>query len=210
MSTYILQLLADLEAAILARWKECPPHYFEMGLPDQFLDSPAGYDGPPFGFGLKEEGPTTDFTWQDEEGAAHQSSVQLSESEKVIENLDFERSISEMEQCLEESPPKRWDMYYHFGFVPEQFPPVHTLADEELDVLVESLCRFWAAYNFTPVFPERTPGRILYPLLLERMYEPTFVMTKGNRGIEFCSYELSECPFGEKWCDCKVWDSEVG
>lgn len=201
MSSYILQLLSDLEAAIHARWKECPPHYFEMGMPERFLEPPTDYDGPPFGFGIKTEDPSADFSWQEKDDS--QESMLPSQSEQFIENLNFEASISEMEQWLEETPPVRCDMYYHFGFEPEQFPQAGMLSDNEIENLVLSLCRLWATYNFTPVFPAHTPGRVLYPLLLQRMSEPTFVMTRGNNGIEFCEYAPEQCPFGEEWCTCK-------
>ncbi|HLF65540.1 MAG TPA: hypothetical protein VI603_17365 [Saprospiraceae bacterium] len=133
-----------------------------------------------------------------------------SESEQVTENLDFERGTAEMEQWRDEKPPARQDMYYHFGFKPEQFPSEDRMTDAELNGIVSALCRLWAAYNFTPVVPKHVSGRVLYPLLLTRMCEPTFVMTRGNIGVEFCSYEPKQCPFGEEWCDCKDWDSEVG
>jgi len=94
-------------------------------------------------------------------------------------------------------------MFYHFGFEPVQFPPAERLSDEELDALTQALCRLWAAYNFTPVLPDAVPGRLVYPLLLKRMEEPTFVMTRGNIGIEFCHYEPLECPWGLEYCTCK-------
>ncbi len=34
MSLYTIQLLADLQSAILAQWRACLPHYYEMGVPD--------------------------------------------------------------------------------------------------------------------------------------------------------------------------------
>ena len=125
------------------------------------------------------------------------------ESAQVMANLEFERSISEMEQWRDEKPPERQDMFYHFGFEPVQFPPAERLSDEELDALSQALCRLWAAYNFTPVFPDTAPGRVVYPQMLKRMEEPTFVMTHGHLGVEFCEYEPSECPWGLEYCTCK-------
>lgn len=55
MLPYLLQLQSDLESAILARWQQHPPHYYEMGVPGPWLTPPAGYDGPPPGFGRGEE-----------------------------------------------------------------------------------------------------------------------------------------------------------
>lgn len=180
MQTYLFQLHNDLENAILHRWNVCPPHYFEMGIPDRWLNPPVGYAGPPLGFGHEED--------------------------EVIKNsylsiLEFEKTIAEVESYVEEKP--KINMFDHFGFEPEQFPPAEKLSDEHLDTLTTLLCRLWAAYNFTPVFPQKTPGRVMYPLLQDRMAEPAMLVTYGHIGVEFCHYEPSECPFGSEWCDCK-------
>ncbi len=203
MSLYTLQLLADLQSAILSRWLEYPPHYFEMGLPERWLDPPEGYDGPPMGFGLDDEAAPSGLPWLEEDDDETESTTPPPESAQVMANLDFERSISEMEQWRDEKPPERQDMFYHFGFEPMQFPPAERLSDEELDALTQALCRLWAAYNFTPVLPDAVPSRVVYPLLLKRMEEPTFVMTRGHTGVEFCEYEPSECPWGLEYCTCK-------
>jgi len=139
----------------------------------------------------------------DEDDETDSATLPPPESAQVMANLDFERSISEMEQWRDETPPSRQDMFYHFGFEPVQFPPADRLTDEELDALTQALCRLWAAYNFTAVLPDVVPSRLVYPLLLKRMEEPTFVMTRGNTGIEFCDYEPSECPWGLEYCTCK-------
>jgi len=203
MTHYTLQLLSDLQSAILDRWRVYPPHYFEMGIPDRWLDPPDGYDGPPCGFGHDndDDGPLG-LPWLDDDDPTENTAVPP-ESAQVMANLDFERSTSEMEQWRDEKPPERQDMFYHFGFEPVQFPPAERLSDEELDALTQALCRLWAAYNFTPVLPDAVPGRLVYPLLLKRMEEPTFVMTRGNIGIEFCHYEPLECPWGLEYCTCK-------
>jgi hypothetical protein len=203
MSPYLLHLLSDLQSAILARWRECPPHYYEMGVPERWLDPPQGYDGPPRGFGHDDDGPPPGLSWLDDDAETASPAPPPTESEQVMANLDFERSIAEMEQWRDETPPERQDMFYHFGFEPEQFPPAERLSDEELEALTHALCRLWAAYNFTPVFPDAAPGRAVYPLLLKRMEEPTFVMQRGHIGVEFCHYEPSECPWGLEYCDCK-------
>ena len=198
MSPYLTQLLADLHAAILTRWQERPPHYFEMGFSaERWLDPPAGYTGPPMGFGLDDDGPAPGIFDLDDDDDAPPP-----ESERLLAGLELEKTIAEMEQWRDETPPAQQDMYYHFGFRPEQFPPAERLTDAELEALTQALCRLWAAYNFTPVFPDGTPGRVVYPLLLGRMLKPSFVMTRGHIGVEFCHYEPAECPFGAAWCRC--------
>lgn len=180
MTNYITQLLADLQTVTLNRWNKQPPHYFEMGMNDLWLDPPAGYKGPPFGFG-------------------HEENEEIKNT--YLATLKFEATIGEVEQFVADKP--RITMFDHFGFEPEQFPPAEKLTDEQLEQLKVTICRLWAAYNFTPVFPDETPGRIIYPLLLERMRKPAMVFKNGNMGIEFCDYEPEHCPFGLEWCSCK-------
>ncbi|MCC7505379.1 MAG: hypothetical protein IT259_08765 [Saprospiraceae bacterium] len=43
METYITQLLSDLHAATLARWRRCPPHFYQAGLRDAMHEPPEGY-----------------------------------------------------------------------------------------------------------------------------------------------------------------------
>ncbi len=202
MRLYIQQLTADLEAAILSRWQEHPPHYFEMGLTNEpGLTPPVGYTGPPAGFGYDDPTPLPD--WM-----LGISDVGGKEEDEAEDDFDpnTEKALAEMEQWRDEDAPEHQDMFYHFGFKPEQFPPAEQLTDADLDTLSALLCRLWAAYNFTAVIPDEVPGRLVYPLLLERMSKPTYVMTRGNIGVEFCGYEPEHCPFGTEWCSCKDYD----
>lgn len=40
METYLAQLLFDLQAATLARWRRCPPHFYQAGLRDTMHQPP--------------------------------------------------------------------------------------------------------------------------------------------------------------------------
>ncbi|MBK9015135.1 MAG: hypothetical protein IPM82_14300 [Saprospiraceae bacterium] len=55
MQNYLTHLLADIEAAILRRWQHCPPHFYQMGLPERWLEPPAGWDGPPPGYARNDD-----------------------------------------------------------------------------------------------------------------------------------------------------------
>lgn len=180
MTQYLIQLHNDLESAILDRWNDCPPHFFEMGLPERRLDPPAGYAGPPFGFGQEENEQAED---------------------SYLAHLHLEDVFTEVETFVETRP--RINMYDHFGFTPEQFPPAERLSDAELDALTEQILRLWAAFNLIPSLPEEAPARVVYPLLIARMAKPTMIAKHGIVGIEFCHYEPAGCPFGSEWCDCK-------
>ncbi len=43
METYLAQLLSDLDAATLAQWRRCPPHFYQSGMRDPMLQPPEGY-----------------------------------------------------------------------------------------------------------------------------------------------------------------------
>ncbi len=180
MKKYLSQLIKDLQSATLKKWRTQPPHYFEMGIMDKWLTPPDGYDGPPFGFG-KGEG---------------------SEKRKgYLAQLKFEKTQAEIENYIAGEAPA--NMYNYFGFEPEQFPPVFKIKEEGLQQLCDNICRLWAAYNYTPVFPERTPANVLYPILIQAMHESKSKVTYGHIGVEFCDYNPESCPFGETVCSCK-------
>ncbi len=206
MSPYLLHLHTDLEAAILTRWRQHPPHYYEMGVPDPWLSPPAGYDGPPPGFGRGDDEATesdleSDDHWLFEETEDGPLPGPPAESLEVLEKMKFDEIIKEVEQYVERPPSVT--MFDHFGLAPEAFPPADRLTDEQLGALVRTIRRLWAAFNFTAVVPDAAPARVVYPLLWQRMGEPSMVATHGHIGIEFCDYEPAECPFGLEWCDCK-------
>ena len=180
MLHYLSQLHADLEQTILHRWRARPPHYYEMGIPERWLDPPPGYAGPPFGFGHEED---------------------EAMKNTYLAQLQLENTLAEVEAYTEETP--RCTMFDHFGFEPEQFPPADKLTDEQLAELTEAILRLWAAHNFGATLPEKVPARVTYPLLIARMDEPAMLAEHGHIGIEFCHYEPEECPFGAEWCGCK-------
>jgi hypothetical protein len=130
----------------------------------------------------------------------------LSIDEELRDDIAFAQHIMEVERYLQEDPPSDHHMYYHFGIANEQFPPLEHLTDSETDLLTDALINLWQAFNFDVVTPKDIPSRILYPLLLEKMKEPTFATDYGFTTFEFCDYECAYCPFGEQWCMCK----EVG
>ena len=182
MQNYINQLIQDIEQTILLQWLENPPHLFQASIPERFLVEPIGIEE----FKAKEKS-------FDESGISP-------ESKEMMEELEFGKTIAEVEQYVESDGPH--NMYFHFGLRQELFPSADKLTDEQLDKLSDAILRLWATYNYTAIFPEKTPARIIYPLLILRMHEPTLLFEHGNMGIEFCEYDPQTCPFGE-YCTCK-------
>jgi hypothetical protein len=181
MKKYIKQLVADLEAVTLARWRDCPPHHFEMGGPGPGLVPPVGYDGPKKGFGFEDK--------------------ESSDDDPFLSQMDFDKEMEEIEAFV--SGEGEHPMFDEFGFEKEQFPPVEKLKDDELDMLFQAMLRLWEAYNFSPYYPDDVPIRIIYPLMVEKMSEPVVFLDRGHFTIEFCHYDPKECPFGLDFCTCK-------
>jgi hypothetical protein len=221
MQKYLTQLLADIEDAILARWQTIPPHFYQMGIPDLWLEPPLGWNGPPAGYALEENAKEKPFQPREDHNALANplppveralSADELKTSFTANEtppddDEELLAALEEAEQFACEEPVR--NMFYHFGLESYRFPQPGQLSDEELDLLTNSLCRLWASFNFRPVFPDNAPGHLLYPLLLHRMREPTFVFSRGQMGVEFCDYEPEECPFGS-FCSCKAKEWRLG
>lgn len=179
MQKYLSQLIADIQAATLNRWRIRPPHFYEMGMPDQWLNPPEGYNGPPLGYG------------HDDNNIYH---------EGYMAQLEHEKVNAEIEHFLANDATS--SMFDYFELEHNQFPPVDRLQDEQLQQLCDSICRLWSAYNYTPVIPEKVPARILYPILVDAMLESRTQVNRGNIGIEFCNYYPETCPFGKNNCSC--------
>ncbi|MCB0534835.1 MAG: hypothetical protein H6574_24225 [Lewinellaceae bacterium] len=43
METYLTHLLEDLHAITLARWRRCPPHFYQAGMRDDLHQPPEGF-----------------------------------------------------------------------------------------------------------------------------------------------------------------------
>jgi hypothetical protein len=183
MDKYLRQLHADIEAIILQQWNERTPHFYANGgNGDPYLIPPRGW------VEKKDDSGNNLRGFYDEEEDAEE---------------DIEAAFEEVEQFLEHSRhPRSTNMLDHFSLSAEQFPPPGRLSERQMDALVEMIRRLWAAFNFGADIPEGTPGKIVYPLLLERMSEPTMLMKYGHCGIEFCDYNTANCPFGEANCQC--------
>ena len=56
MEKYVNQLLAQINQIILKRWRTCVPHYYEVGMRNEYLEPPKGWN--------EEDTPETDFDSQ--------------------------------------------------------------------------------------------------------------------------------------------------
>lgn len=121
MQTYINQLTHDIEQTILRRWSENPPHLFRAGIPERYLIEPEGLEK----FKAKKD------TF-DEAGISPKS-------KKMLTELEFEKTIAEVEKYVESDGPH--NMFYHFEFKKEEFPPADKLSDNQLERLTNAILR---------------------------------------------------------------------
>jgi hypothetical protein len=115
---------------------------------------------------------------------------------------EFEKNMMD----LENSPDITPGTLFHLN--KEMFPPVEKLTDSQLETLTEEILSLWAEYTMDAVYPENLPARILYPMLVAKLEEPVQYWPGWTMGVEFCSYEPENCPFGHEYCTCKDFQDE--
>lgn len=109
-----------------------------------------------------------------------------------------------LDYIIEWENAPRWKMDDLFGISVEVFPPTEKLNETQL---VQGIRQLWQAFNIYAEVPETKP-----PIPISKMYknlinywknEEIGYVSEGMTHIEFCSYEVSSCPWGEEFCQCK-------
>ncbi|MEN9444580.1 MAG: hypothetical protein RIS47_1470 [Bacteroidota bacterium] len=104
---------------------------------------------------------------------------------------------------------KEEPMVYYLGINDLVFPPSKRLTPKLAELLARAILDLWTAFRIEAEFPEGFPLAELYPMLLDKMREPLMHFPIGLTHIEFCDYEPTTCPFGEKYCTCNSTEIEV-
>jgi hypothetical protein len=92
-----------------------------------------------------------------------------------------------------------------------QLPPLEKIESYGYDLVEKvyfAIIDLLEAFHYDPVFPDNLPVSLRYKTLRENWDTPVPIMTEGVLGLEFCNYEVSSCPFGEEYCDCKYFAQE--
>jgi len=95
---------------------------------------------------------------------------------------------------------------HYCGVRAEQFPPVDKLSEKEINTLCKALHKLFWTWNVTVDFPKNLPPMISYPLLVGVLDRKIRIVDSGFIGIEFCDYEVENCPHGTEYCECKDWE----
>ncbi len=87
------------------------------------------------------------------------------------------------------------------------FPAIEKLSNEQIDLITNELLELWEAFYIEAIYPEKLPNSLLYPLLVLKLDAKIQYWPGWITSIEFCNYDLEQCPFGEVYCTCKDIDS---
>lgn len=131
---------------------------------------------------------------------AHSRAPQFKVREDMTEQ-DILDELREIDRMIHEEPPNPFKNI--FGLNPDLFPPAHMLTSKQAEHISEEILFLWSAFNIEPVYPDNFPLANLYPLLVQKFKEPFLYFPGGITGLELCSYDPSQCPFGDDFCSCK-------
>lgn len=81
------------------------------------------------------------------------------------------------------------------GIGRELLPPIDKLNPEQAGLLASELEKLLKVFNFYPDFPKDYPVHFRYPLLYDLWNKKYVPLSFGESHIEFCSYDVKECPF---------------
>lgn len=125
--------------------------------------------------------------------------------EKVVFN--FEGLQLELEQG--------WDTEYRcestlgelIGLKKEDFPPVHQLSNEDLELICEVFEDMLFTWNASISLPEDLPLPLRYQFTLGVLAEDFIFDENGFITFDYCTGNSSNCPFGE-YCECSSFGDD--
>ncbi len=94
------------------------------------------------------------------------------------------------------------------GFIPEQFPPSEKLTAGQMKRIADAYEALLLSHEIDPDFPEKLPTKLRYEILSQTLAMEINLRENENTVIELCNYEPLWCPFGYKYCQCKIADEE--
>lgn len=131
-----------------------------------------------------------------------------------VEEVDdsFEAHIADVERYLSgEGEQKIADFS---GLYAEQFPPKERLNENQMKQVVEAYQLMLQSWNIDIYLPEQLPIAMKYELLIGTLDRSVYVTNDeySHIGIDLCSYDVDNCPFGSEYCSCKEdlkeWESK--
>ncbi len=122
----------------------------------------------------------------------------------IFDDPDEEMPFISLEE--EEKTARREPLGERIGVKQEWFPPVQRLNEEQISGILEAMANCLDAYGFIPHFPTGLPLRRQYEVLVAYLGREVPILSYNPWQIDFCDYEPRTCPFGDSYCQCKVYE----
>lgn len=106
----------------------------------------------------------------------------------------------------EEKTARRQALADRLGVRQEWFPPASRLRDDQMSRILDAMSQCLDAYGFIPHFPLGLPLRSKYEILVGYLSHEVPILVHNPWQIDFCDYEPRTCPFGETFCQCKIYE----
>lgn len=115
-----------------------------------------------------------------------------------------------MDYMIEWENAPEWKMDDLFEIKGEAFPPAEKLSEAQAEQLVHQILELWSSFNLqAEVWDDDIPIKLVYTVLVNFWKTETVqYVSVGTLHLEFCSYELESCPWGEQYCSCKEFENE--
>jgi hypothetical protein len=121
-----------------------------------------------------------------------------------IEEPDDETAFISVE---EEAQSARWEpLGQWLNIDKEWFPPACRLSENQLGRIVKAMTRCLFAFGFVPHFPNGLPAGKQYEVLVDYLPQKVPILVYNSYQLDFCNYEPKACPFGSRFCQCKVYE----
>lgn len=101
-----------------------------------------------------------------------------------------------------EKPLGQW-----LGLERLQFPPSCRLNTDQIKRLMLAMEDLLVMFNYITYFPTSYPLAARYDILVNHLDKKTPLLTYNFWQIDFCEYDINNCPFGQAHCQCKYWDA---
>ncbi len=87
-------------------------------------------------------------------------------------------------------------------------PPPKKLTKKQQAILSVELEKLLQEFHFELDFPINYPNKLRYPFIYKFWDEKYTNISFGTSHIEFCNYDLENCPFPKHCTSCKDWEKD--
>ncbi len=95
------------------------------------------------------------------------------------------------------------------GIDQEQLPPEERLTTEQQALLATELETLLQNFHFVLDFPETFPAYRRYPFIRDFWNEEHVPLSFGESHIEFCEYDVENCPFPDFCATCREFADQM-